>query len=237
MANFLAWSHSRLKQFLECPKQLYHCAVARKGHPDRVDYVETVEKKAGNMIDDALTKRIGQGEPLPMQYQHWEDVAALCEDAPGASFTQHELALDQTGAPCGSMEWDRVWVRIKLDYLNLQLQLRLAHAIDWKNGKPWLDEGQLRLYALGIFHYYQEIDVVKTAYGWLKTGKIDTKTYHRRDLNDMWRTFLPDVERYQMAYTNSHYPAAPSRGKASCQWCPVNAQGKCPVALDKYKGK
>lgn len=235
MADFLAWSHSRLKQFRDCPKILWHNAVAPRGHPDRLEFVQSKAMLDGNEVDNALTARISRGTPLPSKFAPYEPIAQSVIAAPGAKFTQLQLALDQTFQPCGYKDWDRAWVRVVYDLAIIERD----HAFiwDWKNGQIRLDEEQLRLFAAVGFHVYPEVDVIDTSYIWLKHGLPTDATYRRRELPEMWQMFLPDVERMQVAYRTGHWPAQPARGKATCKYCPVNAAKKCNQALGPYEGK
>ena len=232
MANFIAWSHSRLKAFKDCPKQFYHMNVAKKGHPDRVDYFETDAMRAGTEIDNALTARISLGTPLPEKFAHFEPMALVVLKADGEKLTQVKLALDQTLQPCGYMDWDKAWVRVIYDVAVFRGDY--AFLGDWKNGQIWLDEDQLRLFATVGFHQFPEVQTIDTSYIWLKHGITTDRTYHRRELPDLWQTFVPDVERLQIAFHNNHWPAEPKRGKSTCKWCTVNKAGKCPVAMGAY---
>ena len=49
--DFIAWSHSRRKDWMECPRMFYHKNVAPKGSADRVEFVQTEAMLAGNRID------------------------------------------------------------------------------------------------------------------------------------------------------------------------------------------
>ncbi len=231
MSDFLAWSYSRLKTFRDCPRQLWH-NIAPRGHPDRVEYVETTATKAGNAIDDALTKRIGSKTPLPAQYAHFEPMAAVAASAPGQVFTQMQLALNQALEPCGYKDWNAAWVRVIYDYATINGEK--AEFWDWKNGQIWLDEGQLKLFAIVGFHCFPQVQQIDTSYVWLQHGKTSDETYYRKDLPELWMSFLPDVERMQVAHKTGQFPALPKRGKASCKWCSANKMGLCKEAQGPY---
>jgi hypothetical protein len=232
-APFLAWSYSRLKQFRECPRQLWH-SVAPKGHEDRVEFRQTPAMLAGLEVDDALTARVSKGQELPPKYAIYEPMMQMIIASPGQKFCQMKLALDQSLKPCGYMDWDTAWVRVIYDLAIVHGE----HAFiwDWKNGQVWLDEDQLRLFATVGFHQFPEIEVIDTSYIWLKHGVTSDATHRRRELPDLWETFLPDVERMQVAHKTGHWPAAPARGKASCKWCPANQAKRCKEAQGPYGG-
>ena len=234
MADFLAWSHSRLKQFRDCPRQLWH-NIAPRGHPDRVEFQQTPEMLAGNRVDDALTKRITSNTPLPPEYAPYEGMVQAVIAAPGTKLTQAKMALDRAFRPCGYMDWDNAWVRVIYDVAVINGEK--AFIGDWKNGKVWIDEEQLRLFATVGFHVFPELQEIDTAYIWLQHGTISPKTYTRRELADLWNTFLPDVERMQVAFKTQTYPATPTRGAATCKWCPANGAGKCKEAQGPYGNK
>jgi hypothetical protein len=229
--DFLAWSHSRRKTFLDCPRQLWH-NIAPRGHPDRVEYVETKEKTAGTLIDNALSARIAQGTPLPPQYAPYEGMCQVVAAAPGVKVVQAQIALDRAFKQCGTKDWDNAWVRVIYDVAILNGDVGFIG--DWKNGKVWIDEDQLKLFAAVGFHVFPELQTIDTAYIWLSHGVLSPKTYTRRELADMWQALLPDVERMQVAYKTNTFPATPKYGKGTCKWCPANAAGKCKEARGPY---
>ncbi|MHB8388013.1 MAG: PD-(D/E)XK nuclease family protein [Acidobacteriaceae bacterium] len=234
MSNFLAWSYSRLKMFRECPKQVWHAAVVPRGHPDRVEFKQSKPMLDGIEIDNALTARISKGIALPPKFAPYEAMVGAIMASPGEKLTQVQLALDQTFAPCGYKDWDTAWVRVIYDLLIVHGER--AWIWDWKNGQVWLDEDQLRLFATVGFHYLPDVQAIDTSYVWLQHGITSDASYRRRELPDLWQTFIPDVERLQSAFKATHWPAEPLRGKASCKYCAVNAARKCPVALIPYAG-
>lgn len=229
MANFLAWSYSRIKQFKTCPRQLWH-SVAPRGHPDRIAYVETQAMRDGKEIDEALTKRIGENVPLPAKYAAFEPMARAVIDTPGSKFTQMQLALDQAFNPCGYMDWDNAWVRAIYDVAVIDKDY--AFLGDWKNGQVTVDEDQLRLFAIVGFHTFPEVETIDTSYIWLKHGFTSDKTYERRYLGDLWQTFIPDVERMQVSHQTGQWPTTPS--KTGCKWCPANKDKRCKDAAVAY---
>lgn len=230
MTDYLAWSHARLKQYLDCPKQLWH-NIAPKGHPDRVEFKQTQAMVDGNAIDDALTKRIGKGVPLPPQFAAYEGLCAAVVAAPGDKFTQMEVTLDQAFKPVGWFD-KSAWVRSKFDLAIVNGDR--AFIGDWKNGQVWLDELQLKIFAAVGFVILPEVETIDTSYIWLKHGVTSDKTYRRREAPDLWDEFLPDVERIQVSHKTNHWPAQPKRGKATCKWCPANGAGKCAQAQGPY---
>ena len=209
----------------------YHKNVAPKGSADRVEFIQTAAMKAGNLIDDALTQRISKGTPLAPQFAPYERMCASVIAAPGAKYTQLRVTLDQAFKPCGYFDSD-AWCRSIYDVAVINGSR--AFIGDWKAGQVWLDTDQLALFAATAFHQFPEIEVVDTAYIWLKHGVTSDKTYTRRELPEIWMGLLPEIERLQVAFRNNHWPAAPKRGAKSCKMCNVNQQGKCKEAQGLY---
>ena len=236
MANHLAWSHSRRKTFLECPKQLYHTQIAKKGTPDRVEFVQSQAMLDGNLIDDALTKRIGQNTPLPAHFAQWEGVCQVVLNTPGAKFTQLKLALDAAYRPCSYNDWTGAWVRVIYDVAIVNGTY--AFLGDWKNGMIVDDPDQLKLFAAVGFHHYNDVQDIDTSYIWLKHGQMGDASYNRRELPDLWAAFIPDVERMQVAYKTNTWPATPQKGRWgwNCKRCAVNKAGLCKEAAVPYQG-
>ena len=232
MADFIAWSHSRRKDFMECPKMFYHKNVAAKGSPDRIEFVQTKAMIDGNLVDDALTQRISNGTPLPPQYAPYEPMAASVLAAPGAKFTQLKVTLDPTFKPCGYFD-ATAWVRAIYDVAVVYE----GHAFigDWKNGMIWPDNDQLMLFAATAFHQFPELEVVDTSYIWLKHGQTSDATYRRRELPELWAMLMSDVDRLQAAYRTNNWPASPKNGAKSCKRCNVNQMGKCNQAQGPYE--
>ena len=232
-ADFIAWSHSRRKTWMECPKQFYHANVAPKGHPDRVEFIQSAAMIAGNLVDDALTQRIAKGKPLPPQFAPYEPMAAAVLAAPGAKYTQLKVTLDQSFQPCGYFD-SNAWCRSIYDVAVIDG----THAFigDWKAGMIWPDNDQLMLFAATAFHQFPELEVIDTSYIWLKHGQTSDETYRRKELPELWAVLLPEVEQLQVAFRTNHWPAAPKRGAKSCKQCGANQAGKCDKAQGPYGG-
>lgn len=225
--DFIAWSHSRRKDWMECPRMFYHKNVAPKGSADRVEFVQTEAMLAGNRIDDALTQRIAKGTPLPAQYAPYEPMAAMVLAAPGVKYTQLRVTLDQAFKPCGYFD-RQAWCRSIYDVAVINGSY--AFIGDWKAGMIWPDNDQLALFAATAFHQFPELETIDTSYIWLKHGQTSDETYRRRELPDIWAVLLPEVERLQVAYRTNHWPAAPRRGAKSCRQCGANKAGICDKA-------
>lgn len=237
MANFLSWSYSRLQKYLLCPWNAWCTSIAPKWDPNRVPYEASPAQAAGTEVDEALTARGQSGTPLPPKYQHLEPVAAVLAAAPGVNLYQLDIALDRAFKPCGSKDWDRCWLRVKIDYANIRGTRALF--VDHKNGKVSIDEKQLKLYAAAGFMWDTNLEIIDTTYNWLQYPEFPStpRTYRRSEASALWQEFLPDVERMNVSFQTNHWPATPEKtvgGASVCKWCDVNRLGKCPVAAVKF---
>lgn len=201
-----------------------------------MEFFETPQILAGREIDEAFTARIGAKTALPAKFSQWEPMCQVIDEAPGQKFTQMQLALDQSFALSGYRDWNKTYVRVIYDFA--QINGNRALLVDWKNGKVSVSHGQLCLFAATCFHHFPEVEVVDTSYAWLAHGFTSDATYHRRELPDMWQTFIPTVERMQVAHKANNWPATPKpMGKGfACGWCGANKTGKCKEARGEYKG-
>jgi hypothetical protein len=209
-----AWSYSALTSFETCPRRHYHTRIAK----DVVE-PETQALTWGSAVHKALELRVTENQPLPTGMTHWEDLITKIT-AQGKVFTELQIALDKD---LKQVDWfdKSVWVRGVVD-VGVWRGTTLV-ALDWKTGNPKSDSDQLQLFAALLMAIYPEVDLVKTGFVWLKTNGIDTGTYHRGDLPDIWNRFLPRVTKLEDAHANQDWP---ERRSGLCRaWCPVK---QCP---------
>jgi hypothetical protein len=214
-AKHIAWSYSRLKTFEECPKQFYHLNVARKGTPDRIEYVQNEEGKRGEYIHKALEQRIGNGRvPLPADLTHLEPMCQSILAAPGHNMTELQLAIDQAFEQCGTMDWDRVWLRVIIDLLKIYEDW--GWVADYKSGKNKPDDDQLKLFAATTFLLYPQVNRVTSSYIWTRhyddQNKFTTNhDFTRNEAPDLWGEFIPRVEKLQIANAAPALAGEPER--------------------------
>lgn len=212
MAKKPAWSYSSLSSYETCPRKHYRTRVAKD-----IKEKESEAMKWGNQVHKALEDRVRDGKALPKTMQKWEPLVTKLLARKGEAIAEQQLCIDKTLAPT---DWfgKGSWCRGIVDFTMLDGDR--AMALDWKTGKPKTDHDQLMLFAALIFHHYPEIERVTTGYVWLAYGnKITTKTFHRSELTDIWRDYLPRVKRYEIAHNENKWEPKPS---GLCRaWCPV----------------
>ena len=96
-------------------------------------------------------------------------------------------------------------------------------------GKPKVDGDQMKLFAAAGFAAFPYLQTVRTGYVWLQHNKLDSTTFKREDLPDIWNEFTPRVIRMVKAQEEDKFPPKPS---GLCRaWCPV------PKSLCEFSGK
>lgn len=220
-----AWSYSRYKNFMTCPKRYYHVDVQK-------DFAEAESEqlKWGNAVHKAFEEYVRDGAPLPPTMARWEIWAKMYRDAKLAGVNvqvERSLAVTVGLEACDWFAPD-TWFRAKID-LSAPLQLpKTMVTVDWKTGGTVNPEfQQLGLSAQAIFAHHADIDTVKSYYIWLGHDTFTEKTYTREDMLGVWNEVLPVIKQMKEAYETLTYPPKPS---GLCKrFCPVTS---CP-----YHGK
>lgn len=222
----LAWSHSRIETFKKCRKQFWHFNIKKD-----VPFEQSEQMKYGERCHKALELRLATNEPLPPEFRKHEGIAAAIAAMPGQTFTEIKLTLNEKLTPTGYFAKD-AYVRAVVDVMKLAPPFCFVG--DYKTGKMSFDSEQLKLTAAVVFQHYPDVNVVASAYLWLKDGVPDVKYYKREELPRMWEELLQEPAKMQEAYVMDAWPAKPGPGK--CGWCTVNKYGKCPEAAERYRG-
>lgn len=187
------WSHSALDQFKNCPRQ-YHAHRVEKSIP----YVEGPEAKYGIEVHKKFEDRLRHGVVLEGELAKHEDYLARLEALPGVGQTEQEIALNNSGQPCGYWD-DDVWYRGKVDYLKINGDM--ARVYDWKTGKPNQKLLQLYEYVLWVFMRHPEVTRCYAEMYWLKAPAVPTGVTVARDrIPEIWAMLLPDLEQMVEAY-------------------------------------
>lgn len=202
MAKELSWSFSALTRFETCPKQYYHLNVVK-------DFQDTGSEASndGNLVHEALAKRIAKKVPLPLEQRHLEGMAVKFASLPGTIKVEMKLAVNRKLEPVDYFAND-VWVRVVIDYLNVQEDIGLL--VDWKTGKRKPDFTQLGLSAAVLARWMPELGLIKTAYVWTRDRAVDPKNYSISKLTAVWDELLPRVHKMEAARKTTDFPAKPS---------------------------
>jgi hypothetical protein len=173
--------------------------------------------KYGERIHEYLEHRLKSNKMLPQDVAHYEPLCASVEKIAqdGQLLIEHELVLTNNLTPTGWWDAD-AWLRSKLDIL--VLNGTLANVMDWKTGKRNADQFQMQLFAAQVFKHFPEVDTVKTSLVWLKTMEMDTETYYRGQVNEIWADVMKRIQRIYTSLEHDNWPMKPS---GLCRFCPA----------------
>jgi len=208
----LSHSYSAIKLYENCPYRYFRQRITK----DVVDEGGEASKY-GERVHEYLEHRLKSNKLLPQDVAHYEPLCASVEKiaAGGELLIEHELVLTDNLTPTGWWDTD-AWLRSKLDIL--VLNGTLANVMDWKTGKRNADQFQMQLFAAQVFKHFPDIQTVKTSLVWLKTMEMDTETYYREQMNDLWADVMKRIQRIYTSLENDNWPMRPS---GLCRFCPA----------------
>lgn len=210
-----AWSYSRLKNFETCPKRHWHLDIAKD-----IKEEESEQLKYGNLLHEALAKRIKDGTPLPKAFEQFEPWVERISDPEGKVLVEQKLAITKDFAPCDFFDRS-AWFRGIGDVIKIKGPVALI--LDWKTGKILEDSQQLALMAQCVFSHHPEVQKVRSEFIWLKDDATTRADFTRDDMVKLWGSLWPRIEALEQAHLTTTYPARP--GNLCRRWCPVSV---CP---------
>lgn len=208
----LSHSYSSIKLYENCPYRYFRQRVLK----DVVDEGGEASKY-GERVHEYLEHRLKSNKLLPQDVAHYEPLCASVEKiaSGGQLLIEHELVLTDNLTP--TTWWEpNAWLRSKLDILVINGSL--ANVMDWKTGKRNADQFQMQLFAAQVFKHYPEVETVKTSLVWLKTMEMDTETYYRGQMNDLWADTMKRIQRIYTSLEHDNWPMKPS---GLCRFCPA----------------
>lgn len=216
-----AWSYSSLTAWETCPRRYKITRIDKA-----IAEPQTDATRHGNEVHKALEVSVRDNMPLPPKYAAYEPIVKLVRASEGVKHTEHKFALTSRFTPVDYWAKD-AWVRGVLDLR--VVTPKTVVVLDWKAGKPKPDADQLKLFAAATFALHPHAEKVKTGYVWLGHNRVDEEHFHRGDEANVWREFLPRVQRMEQAVAKQDHPPRPS---GLCRaWCPV------PKRMCEFSGK
>jgi CRISPR/Cas system-associated exonuclease Cas4 (RecB family) len=204
------WSFSSLKDYLNCPKQ-YH----------EVKVLKSFEKKTsqqmlyGTEVHKACEDYIGEGKPLPKNYQRFQKMLDALAEIPGTKYVEYKMALDANKNPANFDEG--YWVRGIVDLLIVDGDT--AYVVDYKTGSnKYPDPKQLKLMGIMVFSHFPEVQSIKAGLLFVMHNSFMPEEYQRSEIDDLWKSFEPDLERLKVSYEKDVWQPNPT---PLCGWCPV----------------
>lgn len=207
--NF-TWSFSSLKDFINCPRQYHEIKVLK-----RFQKRPTEQMLYGTKVHGALEDYVKEGKPLAKNYERFQPMLDALVSAEGEKYPEHRMALDKDKQPCAFGR--DYWVRGIADLLIKQDDTVLI--VDYKTGSDkYPDVTQLKLMALMAFAHFPEVMRIKAGLLFVMHNNFITEEYTREQIEDLWASFEPHLQRLQLSYENDMWHANPT---PLCGWCPV----------------
>ncbi len=210
----LPWSYTALTAFETCPKRYYLTRVAKTVADPMGEAA-----KWGDWVHKQLQAYAESRTPLPPTLTKLAPLVDKVTGQNGTLVVERKMAITERLTETtwfGKDAWCRGIVDLGV------IGTRHAFLLDWKTGARKPDNPQLALFAALAMAIHGDLQEVTTAYVWLKDGKLDPKVFTRQQLVDIWRDFLPRVERMRAAFEENKWPERPS---GLCRnYCPVGKQ-------------
>lgn len=211
----LAWSHSALESFENCPKQYYETKIAK-----RWPFTTSPEMQWGRDVHEAFEKYLLYGTPLPVDLQPHEGFLAAFKAQPGEIAGEERIALDTTLKQCQYFDKQRqVWYRGQVDARKRDRASGFSHILDHKTGRVKNDYTQLKGFAMWEFLTQPEIHTCKVEYYWTQIRGANGETYHREQLPELIRFFTAKLHRFADAFLTDTF--LPKQSGLCRGWCPV----------------
>jgi hypothetical protein len=207
----LTHSYSSIKLYENCPLNYYRQRVIK-------DIKDAGGEASiyGDRIHKFLEGRL-KGSMLPQDMAQYEPLCAMVERLAtgGQLMIEQEMTLTENLTPTGWWDAD-AWLRSKLDVL--VIKGTEAVVMDWKTGKRRVDFFQMQMFAAQVFKHFPEVQTVKTILVWLKTMEMDSESYNRVNINEVWAEIMKRIQRIHSSLEHDNWPAKPS---GLCRYCPA----------------
>lgn len=110
--KFTSWSYSRLTEWEACPFR------AAKKHLEKVKEPEGPALARGKLIEAEVYDFVfKKGKTVPKSGALFKEELTKLQKIARAVLNNRDLAFDRDWKPCAWDDWDRAWVRIRMDLL------------------------------------------------------------------------------------------------------------------------
>ena len=207
----IKWSFSSLKDYVNCPRQYYEVKVAKN-----FTKYPTQQMLYGSAVHKALEDYVTESKPLEKNYERYQPMLDALLEIDGERYPEYRMALNMDLEPCkfGASDY---WVRGIVDLLVVGGDT--AHIVDYKTGSAkYPDVKQLKLMSLMTYAHFPAVQTIRAGLLFVAHDVFIDQEYTREQSGELWKDFLPDLERLKMSYDNDKWPENPT---PLCGWCPV----------------
>jgi len=218
----IAWSHTALKMYENCPRK-YHEVRVLKRYP----IIRTEAILYGDRLH-AAADAYAKGKPMAPEFGFMVPIVDAMLKKEGEVHTELKFALSGALAPRSWYDKD-VWVRAIADLLVIDRGGKRAWIVDWKTGKDkYPDRDQLEIMALCVFALYPDIDEVRSALVFVVKGSVFKDTYKRAQADALWWKYRERVARIDAAHASGIWNPQKSGLCGYCEvlTCEMNPKGE-----------
>jgi ATP-dependent exoDNAse (exonuclease V) beta subunit len=211
----ITWSYSSLKTFEQCPKKYFHLKVVKDVKDEGSE--ATIY---GQEVHSAAEEFIKNGTPVPAKFKFIKPTLESLNSIEGVKHCEMKLGLKLTDdgyAPCEFFDKD-VWWRGIADLVIINGSS--AYSVDYKTSKnaKYADTKQLDAVAFALFHYFPELETIKSALAFVVSDEFIKKNHYREHMDNYIKGFEPMLDRLSGAMETDMWN--PISGPL-CRFCPV----------------
>jgi hypothetical protein len=212
VAKIIGVSYSRLRDLKTCPKMFYHKHILR----DCPDRPENDALRYGSYVHKAIEDHIQKGVELPQGLARIKDVVEALKAGAECCLAEPPYAVDKNWEPCQPTDWDRAWLRCKIDLM--VRHLRDAFHVDWKTGKPQnSDNMQLLISSAVLAQWHPELERIEACFFYTQTmKKSETVSVVRSDIPLIMAKIVKKAEDIDYRLVQGDWPATPNY---TCRYC------------------
>lgn len=214
----IAWSHSALNDYENCPHKYMRTKVAKDVQQD----FSGPALEWGNEVHEAMEHYLRSGAMMPAntrQYQKYADkVLALRDVGHMRMEVEEEICLNAAWEP---VSWfsKQAFFRAKADVALYNENGGFAVNVDWKTNKKYYGtNGQDQRNAAAIMLWNPRVQVVETWFQYVGIDKLVTRRYTRPQLGQLLAPSLQLVQAIARSYQTAVWPKKPT---GLCKFCPV----------------
>ena len=222
MADYMAWSYSRLSDFETCALRFQHKYVLKTIKFVTNKAMEEGKKKHAMLEREVIRAGGGKTSACP-EVEHVFPLIKGFVNKYSAVSTEQQLAFDHKMNPTDWFAKD-VWFRAIIDVVGrtnveTKLQNQMAAVIDWKTGQYRPTTDQLRLCNLAVMLKYPLVIESTGALVFVDHKKSSPPvTTPRHQLSFLVDEFSDRSEAIQIALQRDSWPATKC---FQCRWCEV----------------
>jgi hypothetical protein len=212
MAKIIGVSYSRLRDLKTCPKMFYHKHILR----DCPDRPENDALRYGNYVHKAIEDHVRDGKELPQGLARIKDIIIALRRGAESCLAEPPYALDKNWEPCQPTDWNRAWLRTKIDLA--VRRARYGFHVDWKTGKPQnSDNIQLAISSAVMALWHPELEEIDACFFYTQTmKKSETIHLRRSDVSKIMDIVVKKAEDIDYRLVQGDWPATPNY---TCRYC------------------